>query len=69
LLDQSNFVGLTKLQYPVEINEFDFNFSQRLCFTLCVFGKGRRRKENPFGNVAAYGSAKTLYLFRLYLAT
>ena len=36
LLGQSNFVGLTNLQYPIEINEFDFNFSSRLRFALCV---------------------------------
>jgi len=68
LLGQPDFVGLANLQYPVEINEFDFNFPKRLRFALCVLGKGRRRKENAFGNVAADSSTKTLYLFRRHLA-
>jgi hypothetical protein len=68
LLDQSDLISLTNLQYPIEINEFDFDFSARPRFALCVFGKGGRRKENPFGNVAAYGAAKPLYLFRRHLA-
>jgi hypothetical protein len=38
-VDQSDFVGPTNFQYPVEINEFDFDFSKRLRFALCVFGK------------------------------
>ncbi len=47
LLGQSNFVGLTNLQYPVEINAFDFHLSKRLRFALCVFGVIRADVPNP----------------------
>src|SRR5437773_2510359 len=33
LFDQSDLVGLTNLQYPFKINEFDFNFSR--CLASC----------------------------------
>jgi hypothetical protein len=37
LLGRFDFVGLTNLQYPVEFDEFDFNFSKRFRFPLCIF--------------------------------
>ena len=56
MFDQTNLIRLADFQYTIQINEFYFDLTWRLRFTLCVRGKCRGREEYPLGDMTAYGA-------------